>query len=1057
MRLQRIATLAATAALVITLSPGVAPSALADRDPASRFREIALDDDFTAQVLPYGADPSRRVSVFVELQGDSVADARGNSADNKISDSDKDAIKRDLKTKQDSLRPEIERHGGSVVAEYQAAVNGLRVDIERGKAAEIAALPGVIAVRSFMTYTLDNAISVPFIGAPAVWSGAAGLRGEGVKVGIIDTGIDYTHANFGGPGTVAAFNTANATNTAAPNPALVGPAAPKIKGGTDLVGDDYNASAPAGSPALIPHPDPNPLDCNGHGSHVAGTAAGFGVTAAGTTYTGPYNSTINFGSFRIGPGVAPKADLYAIRVFGCAGSTDVVVDAIDWAVDHDLDVINMSLGSPFGGPDTADAVAVNKAVRAGVVVVASAGNSGFAPYITGSPASADGAISVAAVDSTATFPGVNVAFGNATSLSTLNANQAVIVNGTTYTNVKVLVNNPATPEDESLGCSIAAYGAVAPSTLVIVNRGVCARVAKPIYGQQAGAAAVAMINNASGFPPLEGPIFSNPDDGTPFTVTIPFLGIRGANATVARAGTGPATLTNAAITNPGFRGFASFTSGGPRTGDSALKPDISAPGVSIQSTSIGTGNAGTRISGTSMSAPHVAGVAALTRQAHPKWKASDIKAAIVNTGDPSQVTGYKTSLGGSGLVQPVGSTRTQVVATTERRGTNLSFGYRELGRTFTDSRSITLNNRGSSSAYFNVSVTATSGSPHTVRLSRTSVGVDRGEDTSIDVRLTVPAATAGDSSAFNEVAGLITFTPATPSDNGGATLRVPYYLVPRAVSSLSTKLDGALNNTTNPSTTATIRNRGGAIAGNADFYAWGLSDKNEKQGAVDIRAVGVQAFPTATNSLIVFAINTWDHWSNAASNEFDVLIDVNGDGIDDFAVIGFDFGAITTGSFNGQMAAFTLNLRTGRLNPNVFLADAPMNGSTILLATRASRLQDPSRPGGAVGLSPTANPRFSYHVNSFDLLGPAQDATTGIAKYNAWTSSISQGDFVSVAPGATGTSAVSINAAEWTQTPALGLLIVTQDNRSGSRQTQLIAVPAKAGEDDDNDNNNDRD
>src|SRR5204862_3143072 len=175
------------------------------------------------------------------------------------------------------------------------AINGIKVRGTLAQIAAVAKLPGVIAVKPVGIYTLDNAQSVPFIGAPAVWAGPPGLHGENIKVAIIDTGIDYTHANFGGPGTVAAFEAAAAASTTLPADAgLFGPSAPRIKGGIDLVGDDYDASAPpfladgkTPNPKLTPHPDPNPLDCNGHGSHVAGTAAGSGITSSGATYAGP--------------------------------------------------------------------------------------------------------------------------------------------------------------------------------------------------------------------------------------------------------------------------------------------------------------------------------------------------------------------------------------------------------------------------------------------------------------------------------------------------------------------------------------------------------------------------------------------------------------------------------------------------------------------------------------------------------------------------------------------------------------------------------------------------
>src|SRR3712207_3673466 len=162
----------------------------------------------------------------------------------------------------------------------------------------------------------------------------------------------------------------------------------KVVGGVDFVGDAYDAD----TPGSVPVPDPNPLDCNGHGTHVAGTAAGYGVNTDGTTFRGDYASLDPF-SLRIGPGMAPNAKLYALKVFGCEGTTDATIPAIEWAVDPNgdgspadhLDVINVSLGSDFGLADTAEAMAVDEAVQAGVLAVLSAGNAGDVYDVGGSP------------------------------------------------------------------------------------------------------------------------------------------------------------------------------------------------------------------------------------------------------------------------------------------------------------------------------------------------------------------------------------------------------------------------------------------------------------------------------------------------------------------------------------------------------------------------------------------------------------------------------------------------------------------------------------------------
>jgi subtilisin family serine protease len=1034
-----------TAALTLALGAVAAHDSIAARPEPLAGGATLVTPSWT----PLGIG-SQAVTVVVQLTGDPVAVAQGN-AGRKLDRAEKDRIKQQLKAQQDALRGSITGMGGTVLADYQTAYNGLKLRIARDKVAQLAALPGVTAVRPLQVVRPNNTRSVPLIEAPQVWQNL-GLHGEGVKIAIIDTGIDYTHANFGGPGTAAAYATAHANETAPADSSMFGPAAPRVKGGIDLVGDSYDADPDSPTYQPVPHPDPNPLDCDGHGSHVAGTAAGAGVTSAGTMYTGPYNATtISGNTWTVGPGVAPKADLYAIRVFGCNGSTDVTVDAIEWAVDHDMDVINMSLGSSFGSKDDPSAEAATNAAKAGVIVVASAGNSGANQYITGSPGTADGAIAVAANDSVLDFPGATITLPSGPPIEAINANGYSFPGPVNYT-IRVITDDPATPTvDESIGCSVASFGALPPNSIAVVNRGVCARVAKAIFGQQAGAAAVVMVNNDTGLPPFEGPITSNPDDGTPFTVTIPFLGVRGLATTPTsdggrlRAANGfLTTVTPVLIANPTYLQFASFSSGGPRTGDSTLKPDITAPGVSIVSTGSGTGNGAATISGTSMASPHVAGVAVLMRQARPTWSVEDIKAAILNTGSASGVAGYRTSRGGTGLVQPAKSTLSKVVARAngDKFGVSVNFGFEELDKDFHNTKTIKLRNNGSAAAKFNVAQALPAGSPHAVSFNKSSVTVPGNGDAEVAVTLNVPVATAGSSGgsglSFREVAGVVRFTPATASDNAGIALNVPYYFVPRAQSHVSTSI-GKLKGT-NPSTTATVTNRHGAIAGDADFYAWGLEDKKNK-GKVsnDVRAVGVQSFPwDATTQLLVFAVNTYDRWSNPSTNEFDIYVDVDSDGKDDYVVVGVDQGAVQTGVFNGRLGSFVFSTRSPGASIN-FLATARTDSSTALLPLLSSQLCRANEP-----CLSAANPRIRYHIVSFDLVNGGVDEVPGVARYNAWSSAISQGGFATVAPGATDTSnVISVDSAEWALTPAKGLMIVTLDNKSGPDEAQLIDVDPK--------------
>ena len=992
------------AAAIVAMIPLCATAQSAGRQALTRV---------TGDSIPVAPLTQRPQTVVLKMAGDSVAVVSSRMPGKQLAETDRQSIERDLRHKQDAIVPSIEAIGGTVLAQFQHAINGIKVSGTPDQIKSFATLPGVVAVKHVRTYHLDNAQSVPFIGAPQAWQGSPGLHGEHVRVAVIDTGVDYTHANFGGPGTVDAWKNAFANNTQPADPTMFGPNAPKVKGGIDLVGDAYD-----GVTHNVPMPDPNPLDCNGHGSHTSGTATGFGVASAGTTFTGPYDAATPGQSFIIGPGVAPLADLYAVRVFGCTGSTNVVIDGIDWAVAHGMQVISMSLGADWGTEDDADAEASENAVDAGIVVAAASGNAGPAPYITSSPASGDKVISVAAVDSHDSFPGEQLALTPTGSITTIDANGISATNGTSL-QVVVLRNAKG---GVSLGCDPKEYTAAGVTgKLVVTRRGTCARVARAVYGQQAGAAAVAMINNAAGYPPYEGAINSNPDTGMAYKVTIPFLGVKGppsADGTTLAASTA-ATFTTTTIANPTFRRFASFSSAGPRTGDGHLKPDISAPGVSVFSTAMGTGNQGFFASGTSMATPHVAGSAALAIQAHPHWEADEVSAAVVNTAAATKVAGYSARFGGNGLVQPYAATQTSVIARAENGAPSVSFGVAELTRDFSANQRIIVENRDAAPASFAISVVQGSGAAHTATVSPNSITLAAHERRTVHVHLAVPVATVGDSSAFRQVQGRVVLTPT--SGNNGVTLSVPYYLVPRARSLVQARLAES------DAPSVRLDNRSNSVTGTADFYAWGLRGSNTNFGSVGLRSVGVQSFADpVSGQILVFAVNTFAAPSNPATTIYDLFVDVNGDGIADYDIEAADLGLLTTGSPSGRMAVAVFNLATGS-GVLEFLATAPTDGTTILMPLVAAD----------IGIT-AANPRFSYIAQTTDILNGNTDLTTSAASFNAFNSSISTGAFVGLAPGSTASVPLTIDSTEFRITPALGQMVVSLENLAEENEQALL-------------------
>jgi subtilisin family serine protease len=1027
-------TALAIAALIFGALAPTASAAATTKTP--RFQRISVSK-IDPKLLPAMIDPSRVMDVMVQLADAPVASQVGDAKDvgTAVTATQRSTWRTQIQVKQKPVVDAVHKFGGVVISQMQDAYNGIHVHVKAADLTALAAMPGVTGIHLVPIYKPALTESVPYVGAPQAWT-STGDTGAGVKIAVIDTGIDYYHADFGGSGNPADYTYGLAHDTTLPATNADGttvafPTA-KIPVGYDFVGDSYDAAAAPGSPDLIPHPDGNPLDCNSHGTHTASTAAGVGVLADGSTYTGPYNSSI-YGTtdFRIGPGVAPQAQLYIYRVFGCTGSTDVVTEAINQAVKDGADVISMSLGSDFGASDTPDAVAADNASRAGVVVVSASGNAGPNAYMTSTPGSSSRSISVAALDSNASFPGATISLTSG-DISALDANNGPLP-------VTAQLDVLGAPGAISLGCDASDYTGTS-GKIVVTQRGTCARVLRAQLGQAAGAVAVIMVNTGAGLPPFEGPIPG---------VTIPFIGVEAADGDALEAANGDTvTITSAGmLANPTYKQLADFSSWGPRFGDSALKPEVTAPGVSIVAAGMGTGNDVLVDSGTSMATPHVAGVAALVIAAHPDWSVNEVKAAIMSTANDSsaKILGYDPTGAGAGVVQAQLATTTAAIALTRDKLDTLSFNNVALGGSYWDTRSFTIENKSSGSITYNLSaafVGSSSGAHISVFPRRVTVPARQSRNVVATLSISAAAVKAlpfADTfsgmgpGAVLTVEGVVNATP-TAARPGVYPLHVPFLVVPRGVSKVVAGPRAPYKLTAGVASSSVNLANLGIHTGTADVYSWGLTDVDHTKGISSVRAVGVQTQPgaacgstVANDQCLIFAINGWHQWSNAAGAEFDISIDTNGDGSPDYLVVALDDGAEFTGSFDGVLDSFTFD-SSGNLI-DAFVADAPMNGSVIELPALASDM----------GITSGA-PTFSYSITGFDLGTGAVDSVPGTAKFNAFTPSVSNGQFLTLASGTSAKLPLSVTATLQKSTPSLGWMIVSLDNRNGASQAALIPV-----------------
>ncbi|MET9628817.1 S8 family serine peptidase [Lentzea sp. NPDC006480] len=356
---------------------------------------------------PAHAQPGEDVTVFVEVDGTPGVEAfdstRSLGRDAGVA---KQAALRAEKQSNSTIDAVLSGLRVEEIGRTHNAVPGVQLRTSRPTAAALAKRPGVKSVEEVRALALPtNSDEVQWTKVLDAWRPPHGRHGEDIRIAVIDTGFDYTHADFGGPGTKEAYEAVDRTKA---DPAF--PTA-KVVGGWDFSGDVKDETKQ----------DPNPLSCDdygpddvnddsrfdAHGTHVAGIAAGFGVDADGKTFTGDYDQLTaeQLGAMKIGPGAAPKALLYLYKVFPCNGAKMVtpVKLAVDRALDPDedgdfsdrVDVINLSLGSSYGNPDDSDVRLVREVTKHGVVVVSSAGNEGDHYDITGGYGTGTEAISVA--------------------------------------------------------------------------------------------------------------------------------------------------------------------------------------------------------------------------------------------------------------------------------------------------------------------------------------------------------------------------------------------------------------------------------------------------------------------------------------------------------------------------------------------------------------------------------------------------------------------------------------------------------------------------------------
>lgn len=641
----RYRSLLSAAAIVLLAGHGVPQPLYASTGDITNISEVTDITVFTnAAPVVGGGDPSRVETYIVLLRDEPVIDRqRGRVASAAESAGNHRA---QLRGRQDAFvrngRERLNRDM-QVTHQYTEVLNGVAVRVNGDEARALAQDPAVLAVVRDEEHWLATYAGPSWVGADGIWEGPAGLqsRGEGIIIGIIDSGVNPASPSFAETDPTDGYQHVNPYGSGV----FVGvcnPSHPQYMPSytcnDKLIGAYYFLS---GHGAF---PNQGAFDENGHGSHVASTAAG-------------NNVNIDFSGASLNlSGVAPRANIINYRVCGGAGTTCFTSDsaaAIDRAVLDGVDVLNFSIGGGTNPAGDLASLAFLRAADAGVFVAAAAGN--FNPNRPGNSAHRGGWMTTVAsvthnglvahpVSVTGPAPiagapqdlaGVkgtgpdlfDIGFTTVGTGSQGKGQGQLRGQGGDLNEGKVEYRWAGNLHDVE-GCTPFAADAFA-GTVALIRRGSCDFWQKVDHARDAGAIAVVVYNNAAGLPFVMGAQGGNTIPSVMVTqeaglALVDWLGTHG-TAHISIAGTAKASFSDS------FGDIMAVSSGRGPVGN-LLKPDVAAPGASVLAAYVPNADSYRQIGGTSMASPHVAGAAALLRAIHPSWSPLEIKSALMTTG-----------------------------------------------------------------------------------------------------------------------------------------------------------------------------------------------------------------------------------------------------------------------------------------------------------------------------------------------------------------------------------------------------------------------------------------